>query len=152
MAVHEVPQQFKTTDGRHFDDKETAERHQKLLDAKEAFAYAQSALGQVMAQTFKTADGKWFKWQAWDYYFPVFFHGGVPHICRVTFIGRNFEIDGEKLYLQPYPDIGIKNVEISDLYYSEKAAKVRLLEMLNEHKKEVVERIKKLKDELNGGL
>lgn len=60
-SITEVPQQYRTSDGREFANKAEAERHQKLVDAIEAFDKAHDALGFTLAQSQWTADGKPFE-------------------------------------------------------------------------------------------
>jgi hypothetical protein len=52
-----IPEHF-LAEGRKFDNKEDAQRHEEMIDAYDVFRRARTEYGKKLAGTYKTADGK----------------------------------------------------------------------------------------------
>lgn len=56
-----IPQRFRTSDGAEFESEAMAKRHQKAVDAYEAFDRARKAYYRALLETQTTADGEPFR-------------------------------------------------------------------------------------------
>ena len=148
-----VKPQVYEVNGREFEDKAEAEKYEALVSAERRFKQSQDDYYQLLAETHKTADGYKFEWGVWSYYLPRWSVHGAPHIIRVSCTGRDCRMNDGRLYLIPYTGEGKDRntdwtVEIGLLYYSDKAAKTKLLEMMQEYAKDIKQQIKKLQTEV----
>jgi hypothetical protein len=134
MGVREIPQTFRTSDGREFTDKGEAERHEALVEAKREYDTARAVLGRRLAETQKTADGRPFEFGVFgDYYFVTEGWSGMPELLTVSFFGNNFSIDehriAEVVILQRAQGRDRDSeYRIADLYRGKAAAERALLE------------------------
>ncbi len=146
MQVKKVEAMFKTSDGEEFSDEKSAESHQKLIDVERQYDMAFRAYKQLLAETQKTADGFPFEFGVCrDYWYPTWW-GERPRIIKISFIGREVVMHGDTLYVVPYQEHGqtVKQVQVSELYRTEKAAKIHLLRELITYQHELSEEMKGL--------
>lgn len=158
MAVREVPSVYKASDGKEFDTKEDAERHDAVVTAARKFREARHRLGRVLAEREKTADGHPFEFTVLgDYYYVSPGWGGMPGLSRVSFYvwSCEFEVDDEervtiRLHKQtgpPYKD-SYEEYRIRDLYRDERKAKLALLAAQEEWLRERATDVEKLREEV----
>ena len=84
---------FEASDGREFDTTEEAEKHERITDATREFERARTVLGQLLAETQRTADGERFTFRWAEYWFVRNGFGGFPDIFPVRFERYNFDFD-----------------------------------------------------------
>jgi hypothetical protein len=148
-----VPSKFKASDGREFDTKKEAERHEAVITAVKEYEDAKHRLGRCLAEREKTADGQPFDFAHWgDYFYVTPGYGGMPGLSRVSFYvwTCTFDVDGlERVTIRQHRQVGppyqdrVEEYRIRDLYADERAARRALLkaqgEWLTERAKEVAE-------------
>lgn len=92
MGVNEIPQKYRTSDGREFNTKSEAEQYDAILIARDEYKAAQRKLGLLLVQSQKTADGRPFEFGRWgDYYYINPYFNEWPTIETVSFWGWRFE-------------------------------------------------------------
>lgn len=132
MAVKEVPQRFKTTDGVEFATKAEAERHQAVVDANQQFEKAQRQLALATIESYKTADGQPFEFSLFVDYYLVVEGIGWPSLHTVSFM-RSYSLrfkPEEDGVLSFYEEHGraSRYGRVSELYRCPMAAKRALAE------------------------
>ena len=81
-----------TTDGAKFTDPQAAERHEAIVTAMHAYQAARRNFGDMLAESFRTADGVPFEFGIFrDYYYVTPGWDGVPMIHTVNFNCGNWE-------------------------------------------------------------
>lgn len=135
MTVKTVPTKFETSDGKEFDTKEEAERHDELILARKAYKDARHTLGVILARSQKTADGVPFDFSLLrDYYYISDGWASLPALRRVSFYIWNFEFDERDVFeIKQWDERGkgeqmMITYKINELYYSEREAKKALLD------------------------
>lgn len=129
MAVSEVPAKFKTSDGREFDDKEEAERHDKFVAAVNDYREAQRCFLHHMARTQRTADGLLFESTPFQRYWRVT-DGiwGMPELSEVSFYGWDFTVsEHDELIIRRAEAGKWEEFRISELYSNKRRAEEALL-------------------------
>lgn len=128
MAKRTKPK-FETEDGREFDTREAAERHERVAAATEKYNDARREFGRALAETQKTADGKRFSFDQSCYWYVTDGIFNIPTIVEVRYLGSNLEFDDsdeftiiDKLY-QSDGHVSRNEYKISKLYATEAAAK-----------------------------
>lgn len=133
--VTEVPQQFQTSDGRKFTEKDAAERHQRLVDALAAHEKAHDALGHAIAQSQRTADGEPFRFGR-GYHRIQSRYGQLSRLDEVRFyydvrFGISERRDDVELHVDKYEGGGAYRritYRVSELYADRHAAEAALIE------------------------
>lgn len=151
MAIKQTKPMFKTEDGREFETQKEAERHDRLYNARVKYESARREFSQALFETQKTADGEFFKFCIYDYYFIFPSYGnGWPSIRTVSFIGWNYDIDdNDELVIRTQRDDGqwVK-YEISELYSHKKNAEAALIVAQKERLAEFAEQLERKRIEL----
>src|ERR1051325_5233113 len=134
MGVKEVPKTYQASDGKEFDNKADAERHDRIVTAQDKFDKAAEHLNRVLLESLKTADGQAF--QIGRSYYHVWQRIYGEDITHESFYPNETKVDLEyhtpRVIRTRYEDRdGYKShtFDLDDLFDSEKAAKTRLLEI-----------------------
>lgn len=150
MGIRTKPQTYKTSDGAEFEDKDAAERRQKLLDLQAQFETAKGAFAAALGETQLTADGAVFRWEQWHYWHLTGF-GGESMVEELSFYGWDAAVIDGVLHLTEYPSGNRKErrvFKIQELYSAERAANVELVRQLELHQKRIGDRVKVLSERL----
>jgi hypothetical protein len=159
MAVKETPVQFKTSDGKTFDTREEAERHELLRVARDEFEQARTVLARLLAESHQTADGRRFSFDQWQYYYIAPGWEGLPRLTRVMFHGFNLDwesqFDGREFpVIRQWEGEGkdrrLLTYRFDCLYGSERAAEKALLAAQEKRLAELAESIEDLRAKVNG--
>lgn len=139
MAVTKKKPTFETSDGREFDTKQEAERHEELTTARRTYVEARRQYTRALASSHKTADGEQFETGAMrTYYYVTKWVEYLPRIGEVSFYFWNCDIDDkdEGVIVQDESD-GRNHrrvtYRISELYYHKKNALKALHAEQTEH-------------------
>jgi hypothetical protein len=152
MAVSETPVTYRTSDGREFDQKADAERHDALVEARRAYQDAREVFGRLLSAAQLTADGERFDYTRWrEYYWITPGWNGRPELEAVSFgYGTTFGFD----YHSDRPEITVqrggatrdtRTYQVSELYSSQAKAEAALLvaaEKWLEEQKAAIERLR----------
>jgi hypothetical protein len=84
---------FKASDGREFENEEAAKNYEALVEAKTQYQNARRHLGQLLAKSFKTADGYPFTFGLSNYYHVATPWNSLPHIITIDFWYRNWDYE-----------------------------------------------------------
>jgi hypothetical protein len=126
-----LPQTFRTTDGKDFQDKDAAERHETLIEAKEAYVQARRLFGKLLAETQLTADGRRFEFGVFHTYYyiePGFW--GMPGLSEVPYLGWHWDFDDSDGFVIRYRDEKQnrdREFKIAELYSDRRIADKALL-------------------------
>lgn len=143
---------FKARDGSEHKSEAAAKRHNKLLDAKDAFREAAEVVKKCLGGTAVTADGHPFDMQRSGFYWLVRKSWvGLPALSQVWIWPHNCDIDEENGHLiyRSYESERREYVtyRISDLYVSEKAAREALITACEKRIAEFQEEVAAIKAE-----
>lgn len=125
-----------TSDGRKFKDQERAEQHEALITARSEFEQAEERYTRLLAQTFKTADGREFSFSHWHYYRLTLWFGVPASVQELSIYPRDLRLP-ESHTLEGEFEVKVKGwngkeewarVQISELYWSKKAARLAATE------------------------
>ena len=127
-----VAQVFQSSDGKTHSSLVAAERHNELLEAKQAFEEAGRRAVKALGATAVTADGQPFDMRhSRDYWFiSMNYLGGLPRFVKVWLWPHNAEIetdrDSGQLSLREYNHDRREHItyRINELYFSQEAAKI----------------------------
>lgn len=154
MSIEQIPSKFRTQDGQEFDTAALAQRHQRLLDAREAFDAARQALGFALLEDQRTADGQPFALTIMrTYYYVAPGWGGMPRLLEVSFCGFNFDFeertDGVVIRQRTDPNSEREyEYRIGDLYYRRPAAERALLAATEEWLVDVTAQVEALREKV----
>lgn len=142
MAVKKSTPKFIASDGQKFDDQESAERYDSLIEAKRNFETAKASYNRALAKSQKTADGEPFEGFG-DHYFVGWLQGEV-RFQRVSFYEYDLQVETDgTIKMKPY---GFKDVylPISELYRYERNAKKKYADHLREERDNIDKQIKRI--------
>jgi len=156
MPVTEQPVRFKASDGKEFDSREEAERHDALVVATKNYDAVKNEMERALARTVKTADGHLFEFATWRYYYVWNGWSGVD--VREVSIGHpGITIDDQGdvlLQVTNYqnPKHEVSEYRIDHLYKDKRAAKQEQLRLWEERLSAQQEDIDELRKEFNPEL
>lgn len=93
MAIKEQ-RTFKASDGKEFDSKTEAQKHDDLAVAREEYKNALRKLNTLIAETTRTADGHLFDLGMWSTYYyitPGYFD--MPQLKEVPYLSWNWDLN-----------------------------------------------------------
>ena len=143
---------FTASDGLTFDDRDRAESHERLIEAKDVFEKAKKRYATVLWETQATADGERFDFDRWQYY-AVREFCGVPHIVDVSVYRHSCELDdldrGRLTQLAQESDGTVRRQtwRIDELFTTRRAAEHGLRLALLEHLSSVNKTLSELEKE-----
>ena len=150
MAVKEVPTKYTTTDGREFNSKDEAERHDALITARDAYEFARHRFAECLARTQRTSDGHLFDFNGIrTYYYVSYNFWGMPALSEVPYMGRFWDFDDRDGFVFNYKDGDRwREYAIRDMYADKREAEKAVLEAqerrLQDYSEQVAEERKRL--------
>jgi hypothetical protein len=157
MPVTAKPVTYETSDGREFEDKDEADRHEELITARREYDEARQKFNQALVKTQKTADDEPFDFGLFRTYFVITDSWAqIPSLKRVNFLGWNFEVAEHEDQVEIIQNEGDFTNErrygypINRLYVSEKRAKIALGNALESWLEEQRRTVMEAKKELRG--
>lgn len=132
MAVKKVPQVYKASDDREFDNQADAEKHEAFLTAETEFLRARELWRHAVIENYKTADGVTFDFGLFKDYWYLVEWSGLPSLHKVSFMSyqQKFAIESsdESTTLKLVHNMNGRESEfdVSELYYHESNAKKAL--------------------------
>lgn len=128
MAIKAKPEQYETTDGRTFATEQEAQWHEDLWQACREFDRARVALGKLLAQREKTADGHNFDLSHWEHWHVLEPANALPRLVRFRVDRWNFRCAEDRGVLTVWAEGENPRYRISELYRDYPAAAAAELE------------------------
>lgn len=127
---------YRTSDGQDFTDKKQAEKHEELLQAYQRYDDARKNLNRKTVQQRTTADGVLIDLSPSRTFYHIEYGRGLPAISEMPYLGDDFHLCGDIIYLRGYIGEKVRTFNISRLYAVKK----------NAEKAWIVESEKKIKE------
>ena len=154
MTIKTIVQKYETSDGRKFTDEAEAARHQALITAKDEYESARHKWVRALTATYKTADGQNFSLTKHGDYWRIanYFHdNALPTLERVSFWVWHCDInEADHAVIIERKGEHTRHYRISELYASERNAKIALLAAQEKELQYMTEQVQKLRDEIGG--
>lgn len=141
---------YRTKDGAKFASKEEAERHEKLIETKEAYEKARRDYATALFETQKTADGLPFELGAFNkYYYVSNVYWDWPGLQTVNFYYWSLDMDERDQAIIRHRENGVATAyRINELYAYKRNAEIALVKAREKRLKQLVEDLEERKEAL----
>ncbi len=145
-----VPQKYKTTDDKEFENEKEAVKHEELITAQSEFEDALKRYSHALFESQETADGHPFKFtSSHDYYTLVVTGFQMPRLQCIRFYFYNCTLDdNDAAYVTQRTDHDgncvYQTYRISELYHDKVNAEAILLEAQEKYVSDVSKDVKNL--------